>query len=42
MVWAFDVAGDGALSEARTFVTTSDGPDGMAVDSVGNLFVGDP
>ena len=32
MVWVFDVADDGSLSEARTFVTTGDGPDGMAVD----------
>ena len=39
LVWAFDVADDGALSEARTFVTTSGGADGMAVDAAGNLFV---
>jgi gluconolactonase len=39
VVWAFDVAGDGSLSEARTFVRTGDGPDGMAVDDAGNLFV---
>jgi gluconolactonase len=39
LVWAFDVAGDGSLSEARTFVRTGDGPDGMAVDDAGNLFV---
>jgi YVTN family beta-propeller protein len=38
-VWVFDVAEDGSLSEAETFVTTGDGPDGMAVDSAGNLFV---
>ena len=39
LVWAMDVAVDGALSEARTFVTTGDGPDGMAVDKAGNLFI---
>jgi gluconolactonase len=39
VVWVFDVADDGSLSEARTFVTTSDGPDGMTVDAAGNLFV---
>ncbi len=39
LVWAFDVADDGSLSEARTFVTTGPGPDGMAVDAAGNLFV---
>ncbi len=38
-VWAMDVAADGALSEARTFVTTGSLPDGMAVDNAGNLFV---
>ena len=39
LVWVMDVAADGTLSEARTFVTTGDGPDGMAVDNVGNLFI---
>jgi sugar lactone lactonase YvrE len=39
MVWIFDVGPDGSLSEARTFVTTGDVPDGMAVDSAGNLFI---
>ena len=39
MVWVFDVARDGSLSEARTFVSTADGPDGIAVDGTGNLFV---
>jgi gluconolactonase len=39
LVWVMDVAIDGTLSEARTFVTTGDGPDGMAVDNAGNLFV---
>ncbi len=39
LVWVMDVADDGTLSEARTFVTTGDGPDGMAVDNAGNLFV---
>lgn len=39
LVWIFDVANDGSLSDARTFVTTGDGPDGMAVDTAGNLFV---
>jgi gluconolactonase len=39
LVWVLDVAADGTLSEARTFVTTGAGPDGMAVDDAGNLFV---
>ena len=39
LVWVFDVAADGSLSEPRTFVNTGDGPDGMAVDISGNLFV---
>ena len=39
LVWVFDVADDGSLSEAETFVTTGDGPDGMTVDNAGNLFV---
>jgi len=39
LVWVFDVAADGSLSEARTFVTIEDSPDGMAVDHAGNLFV---
>jgi gluconolactonase len=39
LIWMFDVAADGSLSQARTFVTTADGPDGMAVDDAGNLFV---
>ena len=39
LVWVFDVATDGSLSEARTFVTIADSPDGMAVDHAGNLFV---
>ena len=39
LVWVMDVAADGTLSEARTFVTTGVGPDGMAVDDAGNLFV---
>jgi gluconolactonase len=39
LVWVMDVAADGTLSEARTFVNTGDGPDGMAVDDAGNLFV---
>jgi gluconolactonase len=38
LVWVFDVADDGSLSEAWTFVTTGDGPDGMAVDAAGNGF----
>lgn len=37
-VWVFDVASDGSLSEARTFVRAVS-PDGMAVDLDGNLFV---
>jgi gluconolactonase len=39
LVWVFDVADDGSLSEAETFVTTGVGPDGMTVDNDGNLFV---
>jgi gluconolactonase len=39
LVWVMDVAPDGKLSEARTFVTTGDGPDGIAVDDAGNVFV---
>jgi gluconolactonase len=38
-VWMFDVAADGSLSEAQTFVDTGDGPDGIAADNAGNLFV---
>lgn len=38
LVRVFDVARDGSLSEPRTFVTVA-GPDGMAVDDAGNLFV---
>jgi sugar lactone lactonase YvrE len=38
LVWVLDVATDGSLSEARTFVH-ADGPDGMAVDVAGNLYV---
>ena len=37
-VWVFDVAPDGSLSEARTFVQAAS-PDGLAVDLDGNLFV---
>jgi gluconolactonase len=39
LVWVFDVAADGALSEARTFADVGYQPDGMAVDDAGNLFV---
>ncbi len=39
LVWIFDVGADGSLSEARTFVSTGDVPDGMAIDTAGNLFV---
>lgn len=39
LVWVMDVAADGTLSEARTFATTGEGPDGIAVDDAGNLFV---
>ena len=39
LVWVFDVVADGSLGEDRTFVTTGAGPDGMAVDAAGNLFV---
>jgi gluconolactonase len=38
LVRVFDVALDGSLSEARELVTVA-GPDGMAVDKAGNLFV---
>ena len=38
LVRVFDIAPDGSLSEAREFVTVP-GPDGMAVDDAGNLFV---
>jgi gluconolactonase len=38
-VRVFDVAGDGSLSGARTFVTTAATPDGMAMDAAGNLYV---
>ena len=38
VVRVFDVATNGSLSEPRTFVTVA-GPDGMAVDEAGNLFV---
>jgi gluconolactonase len=34
----FDVARNGSLSEPTTFVTVA-GPDGMAVDEAGKLFV---
>jgi gluconolactonase len=37
-VWVFDVARDGSLSEARSFIHV-DSPDGMAVDAAGNLYV---
>jgi gluconolactonase len=39
LVWVMNVADDGTLSEARTFVNTGEGPDGMTVDNAGNLFV---
>jgi gluconolactonase len=38
LVRVFDVAADGSLSKARKFLTVA-GPDGMAVDQAGNLFV---
>lgn len=38
LVRVFDVARNGSLSQPRTFVTVV-GPDGMAVDDAGNLFV---
>ena len=39
LVWILDIAADGSLSAPRMFVNTGDGPDGMAVDTGGNLFV---
>jgi sugar lactone lactonase YvrE len=38
LVRVFDVASDGTLSEPRTFAEVA-GPDGMAVDEAGNLYV---
>jgi len=38
VVRVFEVAKDGSLSKARTFVEVA-GPDGMAVDEAGNLFI---
>ena len=38
IVRVYDVASSGALSNPRTFATPT-GPDGMAVDAAGNLFV---
>lgn len=38
-VMAFDVNLDGSLSGQRTFLDNVPGPDGMAVDTGGNLFV---
>jgi gluconolactonase len=38
LVRVFDIDTDGSLSKARKLVTVS-GPDGMAVDQAGNLFV---
>lgn len=39
LVWVFDVAADGSLSEARTFANVGFQPDGIAVDAAGNLFI---
>jgi sugar lactone lactonase YvrE len=41
LAMAFDVASDGSLSLAGTFVDDLTGPDGMAIDAEGNLFVTD-
>jgi gluconolactonase len=38
-VMAFDVSSDGSLSGQRVFVDDVVGPDGMAIDTGGNLFV---
>lgn len=38
-VRVFDVAADGALSGARMFLPSVPSPDGMALDSAGNLYV---
>lgn len=44
VVWVFDVAGDGSLRNGAQFVDVSHGettgrPDGMKLDSLGNLYV---
>lgn len=39
VVLAWDVATDGALSNRRMFAFTATGPDGLAVDSAGNVYV---
>jgi gluconolactonase len=39
LVRAYDVLGSGALTNERTLVPNISGPDGMAVDSAGNLYV---
>lgn len=39
IIRVFDVATDGSLSDRRMFVTPANTPDGMAVDTDGNLFV---
>jgi gluconolactonase len=39
LVRAYTVAGDGALSGERTFITGVGAPDGMAIDAAGNLFI---
>ena len=38
-VAVFDVAADGSLSGRRVFLESVSAPDGMAIDSAGNLFV---
>lgn len=39
VVRAFDVAADGSLSGERAFVPSIEGPDGLAVDESGNVYV---
>lgn len=38
-VWGFPVGADGALGTRQVVATTSGGPDGLAIDAAGNLFV---
>jgi gluconolactonase len=40
LVYAFDVAPDGALSNRMAIITGVDKPDSMCIDAAGNLYVG--